>query len=159
MACSPPNFPISLFPYSATIPQFYRDSKSEQAVIARICAYLDTIADYLNGETDKLNEVIEAVNGLAEEFEKFKASGFEDYYLEQICKWIADNMPGILACAARFVWFDIDEEGYFNAHIPSNWQFLTFDTIITPGEDFGRLVLTWDNSVYSNNCICCEQKG
>lgn len=156
MTCKTPRWPISLFPYSATIPQFYLDSKSEQAVIARLCEYLNVIEKYVTGQTDKINEVVTALNGLAEEFEKFKETGFEDYYKQQICEWIAQHMPQILACAARFVWFDIDEDGYFNAHIPTSWQFLTFDTIMTAGEDFGRLVLTWNNSVYDGQCICCE---
>lgn len=156
MTCPTPPLYGSLFPYTATIPQFYVDSKSTEAVVARLCKYLQVLEDYVNGQTEKVNEAIDAINNLQEEFEKFMESGFDDYYRQQICQWVAENLYNILACSAHFVWFDIDEEGFFNAHIPENWQFLEFGTILEQGSpDFGKLTLTWDNAVYSGSCICC----
>ena len=149
-----PPFPV--FPYSGNMPDFYRNEQSEEAVVAKLCEWMCKLQEYVNDQTENVNEVVDAYDELKSLFEKFMESGFDDYYKEQICQWVSEHMPDILACSARFVWFDIDEEGYFNAHIPENWQFLQFGTILEQGSaDFGKLTLTWDNSVYSNPCICC----
>ena len=144
MTCKTPKWPISLFPYSATIPQFYLDSKSEQAVIARLCEYLNVIEEYVTGQTDKINEVVAALNGLAEEFGKFKESGFADYYEDLLAKWIDENMPAIISRAMKNVWFGLTDDGYFCAYIPQSWSDITFDTGSVYGtEQYGRLILRY----------------
>ena len=86
----PPFFGFTEF--SPTIPKLYWDVHSQEQRIHRICEMLDKIICYANFLGEKTDINIDEIEKLKAEFEEFKESGFEDYYLEQIEQWVNDNL-------------------------------------------------------------------
>lgn len=93
-----------------------------------------------------INANAHEISLLAEELAMFKAEfadEFEDYYKERICEWLQTNLACIIGNAVKFVQFGLSENGYFQAYITNNWDFLEFDTIMQAGEDFGKLKIVY----------------
>lgn len=132
-------------PYNATIPKLYWDTYSQEQRIHAMCDLIHRIAcyaDMLGIELDKDHASIETLEA---EFQKFKESGFLDYYEEQLAKWIDDHSALIYEKFARGVYFGLTLEGRFVAYIPQTWNDISFDTGATWGnEDYGRLILRYD---------------
>lgn len=61
--------------------------------------------------------------------------------------WIVANSTSLLAELAKVVFFGITDDGYFYADIPESWSAIVFNTtgydITIPGEEYGKLVLTY----------------
>lgn len=61
--------------------------------------------------------------------------------------WINKNLELIIADAIKFVFFAINDDGYFVAYIPDSWSEITFGTsgldTYPSGVDFGHLTLTY----------------
>ena len=56
--------------------------------------------------------------------------------------WAIENMPGIIQTMCKFVFFGLTDDGHFVAYIPHSWEFLHFDTILTPGDPkYGHLIM------------------
>lgn len=130
--------------FTPTVPQFYWDVYSQEQRIKHICMELHKLVEYSNTLCLDLNLTHEAINELETEFEKFKESGFLDYYEEQINAWIQTNMESIISQAIKMVWFGLTEDGYFCAHVPASWSGILFDTIMDySSENYGCLVLRY----------------
>ena len=100
------------------------------------------VSDMLSG---KINDDHDAIVELQELFDKFMDSGFDDYYLEQIEKWVNDNLAELYHLLVKQVYFGLTLEGYFVAYIPESWDDIIFDTGMVYGVDtYGRLILRWD---------------
>ena len=85
------------------------------------------------------------IEALKTAFEKFMASGFDDYYYAQIEKWVNDNLETLYALLVKQVYFGLTLDGYFVAYIPESWSDIVFDTGMIYGQDtYGRLILRWD---------------
>ena len=79
-----------------------------------------------------------------EAFNNFKESGFQDYYEQQIVKFINDNLERIFSANSRQVFFGLTSDGYFCAYVPMNWGDMVFDTGAVYGRsDYGRLILRY----------------
>ena len=127
------------------IPKLYWKAESQEQRIMMICQGLHLLAEYVDKNADQLVIDRAEIEALQHEFEEFKASGFEDYYLEQVETWVKDNLETILHVLVRQVYFGINEQGRFVAYVPDSWNDIVFDT----GADYtldtyGRLILRWD---------------
>lgn len=149
--------PFFEWPYTLVIPKFYWDAESLEQRTKYLCQLFDKLANYASQIAENDNGAVELVNELQAEFEKFKESGFDDYYAEQIAQWVADNMPEIIGEAIKNVWFGLTDTGYFCAYVPDSWSDIMFDTGAVYGtETYGRLILRYnvngegviDNTVY-----------
>ncbi len=131
--------------FTPTIPKLYWNVKSQEQRILRICDMLDRIicySDYLGDKVD-LNKA--DIEWLKEQFEKFKNGEFDEFYLEQISKWVDEHMQDIIEQAVKWVYFGLNDEGYFVAYIPESWNDITFDTGAVYGRsDYGRLILRFE---------------
>lgn len=80
-----------------------------------------------------------------EQFNEFKEHGFDDYYAEQINKWIQDNATAIITKMLGIgVFFGLTCDGYFCAYVPQTWADVQFDTGAIYGtEEYGRLILRY----------------
>lgn len=132
-------------PSTWTIPKLYWDAFSQEQRIHALCRQLAKViayADYVGANTDNL---IQMQKDLETQFEKFMESGFDDYYFEQVEKWFAENLDYIFSKTVKQVYFGLNEQGYFVAYIPENWDDIVFDTGMQYGIDtYGRLILRWD---------------
>lgn len=61
--------------------------------------------------------------------------------------WINRNLETLIGNAIKMVFFEINDDGYFVAHVPDSLSDITFNTtgldIDVPGYDFGHLVLSY----------------
>lgn len=99
--------------------------------------WLEIIKDY--------PELTQKYEELLAEFEKFKESGFTDYYEEQIAQWVAANMDAILTDWVTFTLLPgLTEDGRFCVWYPRSWKLTQFSTG-TSLEDgtFGRLIVKY----------------
>lgn len=137
-----------MVPYSAFIsstpalPSFYWDVYSQEQRIKKLCEELCKLVDYANALGVYTNADHDRIDTLYAEFEKFKESGFADYYEKLLLQWIDDNQKEIYEHLAKQVFFGLTDDGYFCAYIPDSWSDIMFDTGAVYGRsDYGRLIL------------------
>lgn len=134
-------------PPTWVIPKMYWDAMSAEQRIHAICRQIEKLicyADYLGGNVDELTIKYEELKA---DFDKFKESGFDDYYAEELEQWINENMSDIIAKYVSMVFFGLTLDGHFVAYIPTGaaWDDIMFDTGMVYGIDtYGRLILRWD---------------
>lgn len=129
--------------FTPTIPKMYWDVRSQEQRILRICEMLDKLICYSDYLGDNLEITREDIEALKAEFEKFKESGFLDYYEKQLEEWIYENMPQIVGYAMRMVFFGCTDDGHFTAFIPDSWNPITFDygASYADKNTYGHLIL------------------
>ena len=134
------------------LPLVYDESLSYYEVLCKVVDYLNKVIDNQNDMTEYLKELgitveqlEEDVNYIKSELEKVKNGDYVSLYLDSIIKWIDENIQELVARIVKYVFFIIDDNGYFNALIPYAWQFLEFDTGFNPNdkETFLHLILKW----------------
>ena len=137
--------PYSAFTqYTPALPQFYWDVYSAEQRIKHICFEIDKIINYADSLGVQLNITHDDVAKLQQEFEKFKESGFDDYYAAQIEQWIRDNFSKIMKqILNQGIFFGLTEDGYFCANVAYQLTFV-LDTIANySDENYGRLTITY----------------
>lgn len=133
-----------------TLPMVYDDSQSTIELLGKV---LHVVNDLIKNNNEFITELreIEAdvdqlqkdVAQLQQDIEDVKSGKYVSLYLDSIINWIDQNLQCLVARIVKFVCFGLDSEGHLCAYIPSTWRFLTFDTIMIPGEDWGKLTLSW----------------
>lgn len=133
------------------IPKMYWDAMSQEQRVHAICRQIEKLicyVDYLGGNVDDLTIKYDELRA---DFDKFMESGFDDYYYEQIAKWVDDNLETLYALLVKQVYFGLTVNdgtnmgGRFVAYIPESWDDIVFDTGMQYGIDtYGRLILRWD---------------
>ena len=91
---------------------------------------------HLDGLDECTAHLKTAFDALAEKLAKgdFAKGDFEN--------WAIENMPGIIQTMCKFVFFGLTDDGHFVAYVPQSWEFLHFDTILTPGNPkYGHLIM------------------
>lgn len=140
-----PLAPFGCWPYTMVIPKFYWDAESPEQRVKYLCMLYDKLMAYVDALKDNVNVDSEAIKELQEAFQKFMESGFDDYYAEQVEKWIAANLQKIIdAMTVSTVYFGLTDDGYFTAYYPISWKTVQFDTIADYSSDYyGCLVLLY----------------
>lgn len=127
------------------VPDIYWDVYSSEQRWKWICCNLIGLINYSDEQTKQINLNTEEIEKLKELFEKFKESGFEDYYKEQLKEWIENNLALLYEQLATQVFFGLTSDGYFCAYVPDSWSDIQFDTGMVYGRsDYGRLILRFD---------------
>lgn len=131
--------------YTPVVPKFYWDVKSPEQRIKDMCKLLNSLIDYVDAQSDQININIKDIQELKDLFNKFKEHGFDDYYKEQVIKWIKDNINLLYTELTSQVFFGLTDDGYFCAYVPQSWREIVFDTGMVWGRaDYGRLILRYD---------------
>ena len=139
----PPFWGFSAF--TPTIPKLYWGVKSQEQRILNLFDLLDKMICYAQELGAQVNIDTAEVKKLRQEFDELREGKFWDYYEQQIMQWVSENMPQIMAAAARQVVFGLTSDGYFCAYIPDAWSDIIFDTGMVYGRsDYGRLILRFD---------------
>lgn len=140
-----PLAPFGCWPYTMAIPKFYWDAESQEQRVKYLCMLYDKLMAYVDALKDNVNVDSEAIKELQEAFQKFMESGFDDYYAQQVEKWIAANLQKIIdAMTVSTVYFGLTDDGYFTAYYPLSWKTVQFDTIADYSSDYyGCLVLLY----------------
>lgn len=96
----------------------------------------------------KINELTDRVNECYEEIEKLINGEYIETYVQALATWIDNNLQVMVSKIVKYVWFEVNEDGYFVAYIPDTWDFIDFDTEMNPdNEDYGKLALLWETSI------------
>lgn len=136
---------IGFTDFTPVIPSMYWDVYSAEQRYHAICKELCKVISYCDCIGEKTNINSQEIAELVEEFEKFKESGFYDYYAEQIEQWINDNADRLFKTFAKQVFFGLTLDGHFIAYVPESWDDIVFDTGAVYGlGTYGRLILRWD---------------
>lgn len=138
--------------YPFVIPAINWEVMSHEQRVQWITCNIVGLIEYCNNLSDNLNILDSDIERLAEEFEKFKESGFDDYYEEQVAKWIDEHLQYIFETVVKQVYFgltydetDYLKSGYFCAYVPDSWSDIEFDTGMVYGQfDYGRLILRFN---------------
>lgn len=140
-----PLAPFGCWPYTMAIPKFYWDAESQEQRVKALCMLYDKLMAYVDALKDAVNVDSEAIKELQDAFQKFMESGFDDYYAEQVARWIAENLQKIIdAMTVSTVYFGLTDDGYFTAYYPISWKTVQFDTIADYSSDYyGCLVLLY----------------
>lgn len=140
-----PLAPVECWPYTMAIPKFYWDAESPEQRVKALCMLYDKLMAYVDALKDAVNVGSEAIKELQDAFQKFMESGFDDYYAEQVARWIAENLQKIIdAMTVSTVYFGLTDDGYFTAYYPISWKTVQFDTIADYSSDYyGCLVLLY----------------
>ena len=133
-------------PSTPVIPEQYWNAYSIEQKFKWLACTLESLIRWVNsGIIDNVNEVAAAIGELKDEFEKFKESGFDDYYAEQVAKWIDEHLSFIFEHTVKQVFFGLTSDGRFCAYIPDSWSDIEFDTGMIYGQfDYGRLILRYN---------------
>lgn len=130
--------------FTPTIPKMYWDVESQEQRIHTICKQLHKLVCYADMLGDKINLNREDIDELQRLFEQFMESGFDDYYAEQVEKWIAEHLEFIYDHTIKQIYFGLTDDGYFVAYIPESWDDITFDTIMNFSDpNYGSLTLSY----------------
>lgn len=140
-----PLAPFECWPYTMAIPKFYWDAESPEQRVKALCMLYDKLMAYVDALKDAVNVDSKAIKELQDAFQKFMESGFDDYYAEQVARWIAENLQKIIdAMTVSTVYFGLTDDGYFTAYYPISWKTVQFDTIADYSSDYyGCLVLLY----------------
>ena len=112
----------------------------------------DFTSNITNQQTAFESNITKQVNGLDakvqecyEEVQKLISGEYIDSYVKALAEWIDNNLQVMVSKIVKYVWFAINEDGYFIAYIPDKWDFVDFDTELDPDdEDYGKLALSWE---------------
>lgn len=130
--------------FTSSVPKLYWNVKSQEQRILAICESLHKLICYCDFLGDKINIDHDAIIELQELFEKFMESGFNDYYAEQVEKWINDNLAFIYTHTVKQIYFGLNDNGHLVAYIPESWDDITFDTIMNySSPNYGCLTLSY----------------
>lgn len=127
------------------LPAVYGDELDFYSLLAKVVKQLNDLVSSNNMLNEDMQTLYEFVKQLRDIMDEFMATGFDDYYKEQVIAWINSNLTWLFTTIARQVYFGLTLEGYFVAYIPDGWSDIVFDT----GADYtldtyGRLILKWD---------------
>lgn len=143
-----PTAPIAPFfgwtQFTPALPEFYWDVYSAEERIKKICFELHKLCEYANMLGENINIDHELIDELQKAFTQFMESGFDDYYKEQVAKWINDNFKVIMdGLVGHMLFFGLTDDGYFTAYIPPKWA-IKFDTDIDyQSDNYGCLEIIY----------------
>lgn len=130
--------------FTPALPEFYWNVYSSEQRIKHICYELCKLAAYDDYIAEQLNLDHETIAELQEMFEKFMESGFDDYYKEQVARWIDENFNRIMGgLIGHMLFFGLTDDGYFTIYIPEMWA-IAFDTEMNyDSENYGCLEIKY----------------
>jgi hypothetical protein len=128
--------------YTPTIPKLYWDVESQEERIKKICKELHKLCEYANYLGENINLDHETIEKIYEEFEKYIESGFTDYYIDVLNKYIEEHFAEIMRKHMGIIWPAIDDTGHFVLYSATIMD-LSFDVMQSKDENFGRIVIKY----------------
>lgn len=130
--------------FTPALPEFYWNVYSAEERIKKICLELHKLCEYANMLGENINIDHELIEELQEAFAKFMESGFDDYYKEQVARWIDENFKRIMdGLVGHMLFFGLTDDGYFTVYIPEMWA-IAFDTDVDyNSENYGCLEIKY----------------
>ena len=106
------------------------------------------VNNYQKNIDTKIANLDKTVQECYTEIQKLINGEYIETYVQALATWIDNNLQVMVSKIVKYVWFEINEDGYFLAWIPDTWDFIDFDTEMNPdSEDYGKLALLWEPEV------------
>lgn len=133
------------------IPLVYDQSLSVYELLGKVIEYLNrmlqdqqTLSALVITHGQQILQLQKDVNILYSEIDKIKNGEYIGEYIQGLACWIDKNLQCLVARIAKFVTFGLTLDGHFVVYIPSNWDFLEFDTCVNPDSpNYGRLAISF----------------
>lgn len=115
----------------------------------KVISNVNEIEGQVNINSQDIKELKDLTTYLNEEIIKIQNGEYIDVYIDALAKRIDENLQEIVGRIVKQVYFGLGipnttSEGHFVAYIPESWNDITFDTIMTCGdENWGHLVLKY----------------
>lgn len=132
--------------WQPVIPSLYWEAISPEQQIHDLFAYVASLVDYSNNQTVYIEANADDIAELQRLFAKFQASGFDDYYKEQVVAWIDAHLRYVYDHTIQQIYFALDDSGRLVAYVPEGWNDIVFSTPMsyTNQDTYGRLVLSYE---------------
>ena len=128
--------------YTPTLPNFYWDVYSDEQRIKHLCMEMHKLVDYCDMLGEDINITHSDIEQLQEDFQAFQDGEFIDLYVSRLEAWIEKHFAEIVRKHMGIVWPALDTEGHFVLY-SANIMGIKFDTIMTEGADFGRILIKY----------------
>lgn len=128
--------------YTPTLPNFYWDVYSDEQRIKHLCMQLHKLVEYCNVLGEDINITHDDVEQLQEDFQAFQDGEFIDIYASRLEAWLNTHFAEIVRKHMGIVYPAVDEDGRFLLYSASIMG-LQFGTIMTEGDDFGRITISY----------------
>lgn len=145
-----PHKPNMLTPFGAffgatpVLPSLYWDVYSAEQRWKAIAKLLKKLCEYIEYMGDEINIDRDTINQLVADFDKFKESGFFDYYAAQIEQWIRDNFGEVMKDVLnQGVFFGLTEDGYFCANVAYQLAFVLDTPVDYSNDNYGHLTIKY----------------
>lgn len=133
------------------LPLVYDDSLSYYELLCKVKDYINKliksdkdIMEAVNANSNDIKQLQDDVELLEKEFAKIKNGEYINLYITALQYWIDNNLQELVGSIVKYVFFTIDDNGYFNANIPPSWQFIKFSTDYDPtSENYLHLILEY----------------
>lgn len=133
------------------LPLVYDESLSYYELLCKVVKYINDIITEqkrlaeLYGTYDvDIAQLKADVADLQSELEKVKNGDYVSVYIDALSNWIDANLQQLVSRIVKYVTFGLTTNGYFCAHIPHSWDFISFNTIMDATSSlYGHLALQW----------------
>ena len=130
--------------FTPALPDFYWNVYSAEERIKKLCLELHKLCDYANMLGENINIDHALIDELQQAFETFMESGFDDYYKEQVERWIDENFQTIMnGLLGHMLFFGLTQDGYFTAYIPPKWAFMFDTNVVYTSDNYGCLEIIY----------------
>ena len=130
--------------FTPEVPKLYWNVKSQEQRILALCEQLGKLIKYAEAIGDQANINADDIQKLKDDYDYLIHYGFDEFFADDIARWINEHMQEIISTAIKMVFFGLTEDGYFVAYIPDSWDGIEFDTIMDYlDENYGSLVLKY----------------
>lgn len=135
-------------PVAPWVPQFFWDLETDEQRYLNIFHMMRKLREFCELIGDNSNSFADVAKALQDDFERFKAHGFEDYYERQLKEWINGHVAYLWKTYAKQMYVGLTDDGHYCVYVPDSWSDLSFDV----GNVYGR-------SDYGRLCIKMETEG
>lgn len=131
------------------LPLVFDDSISYYEVLCKLSNSINEMInniEYLEQQIGEsgLDELFQMMEDLQQQLQDIQDGKYFPMYVDQLGKWIDQNIQQIVGRTMRFINFGLSQDGYFVAYIPETWNFITFDTDVNPNSPtYGHLIVRW----------------
>lgn len=124
------------------LPAVYDDSLTYYEQLCKMYDRLNEVIENVNGNSEDIAKLKKAITKLGELLDSWAAGKFDDVIENEVAKWVEDNVKFIFETYCKQVFFGLTDDGYFCAYVPKSWSEISFDTGAIYGtEEYGRLIL------------------
>lgn len=131
------------------LPLVFDDSISYYEVLCKLSNSINEMInniEYLEQQIGEsgLDELFQMMEDLQQQLQDIQDGKYFHMYVDQLGKWIDQNIQQIVGRTMRFINFGLSQDGYFVAYIPETWNFISFDTDVNPeSPTYGHLIVRW----------------